>query len=149
MQLVSDSGSDSSNKITVGTTLVVLAGQVQYFPCEACLYYKKNVMFENECLCSVLAFQAFPSPPATFQEYSMNHDHVMSKCLLAKFFHAAATVRSLSGLCQQLLSPGQDYHRECWWRDRVLHARLSSQETRRLSTVNTTIADLTKWPAGT
>lgn len=55
MQLVSDSESDSSNKITVGTTLMVLAGQVQYFPCEACLYYKKNVMFENECLCSLCA----------------------------------------------------------------------------------------------
>lgn len=85
MQRVFDSESDSNIKITLGAALVVLVGQVQYFPCEACPCYKKNVMFENECLCSGLAFKASLSPPAAFQEYSMNHSHVMSPFLPNSF----------------------------------------------------------------
>lgn len=43
-------------------------------------------------LLSVLAPEAFPSPPATFQECRMNHNHVAH--LPAKFFSSATTASS-------------------------------------------------------
>lgn len=112
MQPVSDSASDSSSQITVGTPLMVLAGQVQYFPYEACLYYKKNVMFENECLCSVCAGIQSRSEPSCHIVRVQSESQSCGEHLLAKFFHAATTVHSLSGFCQQRLSPSQDHQCE-------------------------------------
>lgn len=77
-------------------------------------YYKKNVMFERECLLLVLAPDAFPSPPAAFREYSMNHNHVAH--LPAKFFSSATTASSsqasASSICPPAKAVGASVSRE-------------------------------------
>lgn len=105
-------------------------------------------MFENECLCSLCAGIKSLSQPSCHISRLQYESQSCDEQLLAKFFHAATTVRSLLGLCQQPLSPSQDHHCECRWRGRALCSRFTREETRRHIIVKTVITELMKREEG-
>lgn len=94
----------------------------------------------------VLALKAFPSPPATFREYSMNHDHVASTSLPNSFTllpRCIPSPASASSLCP----PANTISAHTGERQ-ALRPAFTNEEPRRHIIVKTVIAELTEWAGG-